>query len=49
MKNCPVGHKTCPCPEYSKQGKCDYPYRKEMTYKDILKLSAKLKVGTIRE
>ncbi len=24
--NCPIGKKDCPCPEYSKEGLCDYPF-----------------------
>ncbi len=41
---CPAGLKICPCPEYSKEGKCDWPYKKEMTYKDILRMSKKLAI-----
>ena len=26
MKGCPI-NKVCPCPEYSKEFLCDYPYR----------------------
>lgn len=24
--NCPINKLVCPCPEYSKEGLCDYPY-----------------------
>jgi len=26
---CPVMEKNCPCPEFSKEGLCDYPYKND--------------------
>ncbi len=34
MKECPEGKTFCPCPEFSKDGLCDWPYRNGMSFQD---------------
>jgi len=38
--NCPINKDECPCPEYSKEGFCDYPYKS---------VTASGEIKTIRE
>jgi hypothetical protein len=35
MHNCPEGKLCCPCPEFSKDGLCDWPYRIDMSFEEI--------------
>ena len=35
---CPINKTECPCPEYSKEGLCDYPYK---TQNDLVFISQK--------
>lgn len=32
--NCPAKKTACPCPEYSKEGLCDWPYWNKMTLEE---------------
>ncbi len=44
MKDCPEGKFYCPCSEYSKDGLCDWPYRKDMSLEQIRYVTELLKV-----
>jgi hypothetical protein len=35
MKHCPEKKDKCPCPEFSKDGLCDWPYRNGMTPQEL--------------
>ncbi len=39
MSDCPADKKDCPCPDYNKEGLCDYPYTVGMSHDDIRWLS----------
>ena len=45
--NCPINKTECPCPEFSKDRLCDYPYRKGLTYEEIKKVTEKADERTI--
>jgi len=34
MKDCPEGKDFCPCPGFSKEGLCDWPYRNGMSFEE---------------
>jgi hypothetical protein len=44
MTNCPVGKSSCPCEEYGKEGRCDWPYHSGMNYDEIRRMTQVLKV-----
>ena len=46
MKSCPVGKNPFegPCPDYSKEGLCDWPYRNDLDVGQIKYLSQLIKI-----
>jgi len=44
MKECPENKVSCPCPEFSKDGLCDWPYRNGMSFQEARYMTEILQV-----
>lgn len=46
---CPINKLDCPCVDYGKEGRCDYPYKREMNYMECSKTTHNLSKNNKRK